>query len=75
MDAKKTEITFTIAPDGTVSFEVEGVKGPDCLELTKGIEEELGVVTARDKTSEYYEVEEVAEQTVSLDDGSGGDGR
>ena len=58
--ADKTEIEFTIGPDGDVSFEVKGVKGPDCQDLTRGLEEELGVVTARRKTAEYYE--EVSEE-------------
>ena len=65
--ATKTEIVFDIAPDGSVTFEVKGAKGPECLDLTKGIEDELGVVVSREKTSEYYEdsVEESA--VVTLD--------
>ena len=69
MDAKKTEIAFRIAPDGGVTFEVRGVKGPDCLALTQEIEDELGVVTAREKTSEYYEEAATEDRAVvSLDD-------
>jgi hypothetical protein len=68
VDAKKTEIAFSIAPDGTVTFEVKGVKGPDCLELTKEIEEELGVVVSRQNTSEYYEAPVEQDEVVSLEE-------
>ena len=68
MDAKKTEIAFQIGPDGTVTFEVKGVKGADCLDLTREIEEELGVVIQRDKTSEYYEAPLQDDQVVHLEE-------
>jgi hypothetical protein len=68
MDAKKTEIAFKIGLDGAVTFEVKGVKGADCLELTKDIEEELGVVVSREKTSEYYEEPVKDEQVISLEE-------
>ena len=37
-------IKFTIRQDGTVTEEVMGVVGTDCENLTKRIEERLGVV-------------------------------
>lgn len=49
------KVTVTIAPDGTTSIEVEGVKGKGCLELTRDIERALGKVTEDKKTSEYRE--------------------
>lgn len=66
MGATKHEITFTIDEDGSVQFEVTGVKGPRCLEITKELEKELGDVMEQRKTGEYYEevVEEIT--TVSL---------
>ena len=72
LKADKTSIDFTIHPDGSVSFEVKGTKGADCLELTREIEEELGLVTSREKTSEYYE-ESVSEQDQVLVAGAEGD--
>ncbi len=55
--ADKLEIDFTIDDDGNVSFEVKGVKGKKCLEITKEIEEALGVVVNREHTGEYYQQE------------------
>lgn len=55
--AKKHEIEFTIDDNGNVSFEVKGIKGKRCLEVTKEIEEVLGIVVNREHTSEYYQTE------------------
>ena len=49
------KVTVTIAPDGTTSIEVEGVKGKGCVELTRDIEKALGSVSKDTKTSEYRE--------------------
>lgn len=53
--AEKFEIDFTIDDNGNVSFEVKGLKGKKCLEVTKDIEEALGVVVNREHTGEYYQ--------------------
>ena len=60
--AKKRDIVITIGPDGNVQLTVEGVAGPDCMDFTKFLEDELGDVTERTHTSEYYcNTEEVVE--------------
>ena len=51
----KRELVIQIAPDGTISLEVKGVPGPDCIEFTKALEEALGEVVQRERTSEYYQ--------------------
>jgi len=51
----KRELVIQIAPDGTISLEVKGVKGGECLDFTKFLEEALGDVIEREKTSEYYQ--------------------
>jgi hypothetical protein len=56
--ATKQEIEFTINPDGSVSIEVKGAKGKSCTELTREIEEALGIIKNRTYTSEYYQQEE-----------------
>lgn len=56
--ATKRDIIITIGPDGGVDIKVEGVGGKDCLDFTKFLEEELGDVTERQFTSEYFQVEE-----------------
>ena len=48
------EIKLKVMPNGEVRIEVRGVRGPECLELTKFLEEELGLVTERVRTEEHY---------------------
>jgi hypothetical protein len=42
-------------PDGRVVAEVEGEKGPKCLELTKFMDELLGDPESLEKKQSYYE--------------------
>ena len=49
-------IKFTIRQDGTVTEEVMGVVGNECENLTKKIEERLGVVERVEHKAEYYQV-------------------
>jgi len=59
----KQELEITIDDDGNVTIKVVGVAGPDCLKLTKEIEEALGVVTDRQRTNDFYqEKPQVGEQ-------------
>ena len=53
--AQQETIKFTIRQDGTVTEEVMGVVGTDCENLTKRIEERLGVVERVEHKPEYYE--------------------
>lgn len=62
--AKKRDIIITIGPDGNVQLTVEGVAGPDCIDFTKFLEDELGDVTERTHTSEYYCESESQVETV-----------
>ena len=59
-------IKFTIRQDGTITEEVMGVVGNDCENLTKRIEERLGVVERVEHTPEYYEQKQTTEENVSL---------
>jgi len=54
-------LKFTIRQDGTVTEEVMGVVGNDCENLTKRIEERLGVVEKVEHKPEYYQVVELEE--------------
>lgn len=49
------EIEISISPRGEVQFQVKGVKGGACLDLTRSLEASLGTVEDRQLTSEYYE--------------------
>ena len=59
-------IKFTVKQDGTVTEEVIGVVGNDCENLTKRIEERLGVVEKVEYKSEYYEQKQTTEENVTL---------
>ena len=51
----KQQIEFVIKPDGSVEERVMGVSGPDCEKITEAIEDALGKVTDRERTSEFYD--------------------
>ena len=48
-------IKFTIKQDGTVTEEVIGAVGNECENLTRNIEEKLGVVQTVEHKPEYYQ--------------------
>ena len=52
---EKQTIKFSISQDGSVTEEVIGVTGTQCLDLTEKIEEQLGTVTWRKETPDYYQ--------------------
>jgi hypothetical protein len=58
--AEKQELEICIAHDGTVTINVQGAKGKACLELTRDIEEALGVVVEREKKPSFYEEDKEA---------------
>jgi len=64
----KKDLVITIGPDGEVTIEVQGAAGPECLDLTKFLEDELGEVTDRQLSSAYYQEEEEG-VTISIDGG------
>jgi hypothetical protein len=55
--AQKHEIQIDIDDNGNVSFQVKGVKGKKCLEITKELEAALGIVKTQEKTAEFYQTE------------------
>ncbi len=59
-------LEFIIHPDGRVEEKVTGIQGMSCSEVTRQIEEKLGLVMAQERTSEYYaQVMTQAESTIS----------
>ena len=54
-------IKFTIKQDGTVTEEVIGVVGNECENLTRNIEEKLGVVQRVEYKPEYYQAVTIEE--------------
>lgn len=51
----RQEIEITIDAKGEVSFTIKGVKGTACVDETKFLEDAIGEVRDRERTSEYYE--------------------
>ena len=54
---KSKEIEIVITENGEVEIEIHGVKGKKCIEFSKFLEDAIGEVKERKKTSEYYERE------------------
>jgi len=52
---KKQELDIHIASDGTVTINVLSEKGKSCLDLTRELEESLGVVLNRETKASFYE--------------------
>jgi hypothetical protein len=55
---KKQELDIQISSDGNVMINVQGAKGKTCLDLTKDLEESLGLVIKRETKSSFYERDE-----------------
>jgi hypothetical protein len=49
------ELEITIDNEGRVLVHVSGVKGEECLALTKNLENAVGDVQERSFSSDYYE--------------------
>ena len=64
--AKRRDLVITIDAEGNVQIQVEGVAGSSCVEMTKWLEDELGDVTEREFTGEYYQQETETEEDVSI---------
>ena len=61
------EIEVFIDASGEVKYEVRGVKGKKCLDLTKELETDLGGnILLREETSEMHEQE--VEQALNVDE-------
>ena len=59
-------IKFTIRQDGTVTEEVMGTVVNECENLTKRIEERLGIVQSVEHKPEYYQQKVTTEEDVTL---------
>jgi len=55
------EFNITIGADGSVEVHVKGYKGRSCTEAVKLFEQIVGEIKAEQKTSEFYEPEELVQ--------------
>ncbi len=62
--AERHDLNIVITESGDVEIQVQGISGPKCLKTTKVIEEELGEILWRERTSEYYKKETNIEDDV-----------
>ena len=56
---RKQDIEIIISPAGEVTFTIKGVKGSSCVQETEFLEDAVGVVLERERTSEYFEQAEL----------------
>lgn len=62
--ALKREMKINIGPDGNITIEVIGVGGPECLEFSEFLEQELGEVVERERTAEFYQQSDMGQHVV-----------
>lgn len=53
--SQKQELEISISDKGEVTINVIGAKGKKCMDMTKELEDSLGVVTSFERKNEYYE--------------------
>ena len=56
--SKKEELEISISNTGEVTINVIGAKGKSCIDMTKDLEESLGIIKKKKKKSEFYQQEE-----------------
>jgi hypothetical protein len=61
---KRQEITVTIDQNGQATVSVNGIDGPGCEAATEALEQALGAVRSRERTSEYYQARQQQAPTV-----------
>jgi hypothetical protein len=62
--SEKQELEIAISDTGEVTINVLGSKGKKCIDMTKELEDSLGVVTNFEKKPEFYEQETSGSDTV-----------
>jgi len=64
----KNELIVFISPEGKVMLEVDGIRGPSCLDVTKALEESLGRVTERKKKPAFHAEETLEAVSLSCEE-------
>ena len=54
------QIKVVVEKNGKLSIEVQGVSGARCLSLTEFLEKEVGEVSERERTREYFQKGKIA---------------
>lgn len=53
--ARKEELEISISNTGEVTINVIGVKGKSCVDMTRDLEESLGIMKYFERKSEFYQ--------------------
>lgn len=62
--SKKEELEISISHTGEVTINVIGTKGASCIDMTKELEESLGILKSMEKKSEYYQQEDTLNTSI-----------
>lgn len=62
----REELEISISNTGEVTINVLGHKGKSCLNMTKDLEESLGIIKAIEKKPEFYQQEEKSSTSIYL---------
>ena len=62
--SKKEELEISIPHTGEVTINVIGAKGASCIDMTKELEESLGILKSMEKKSEYYQQEDTLNTSI-----------
>ena len=55
---KKEELEISISNTGEVTINVIGAKGKSCIDMTKELEESLGIIKSFERKSEFFQQDE-----------------
>lgn len=56
--SKKEELEISISNTGEVTINVIGAKGKSCIDMTKKLEESLGIIKSFERKSEFFQQDE-----------------
>lgn len=56
--SKKEELEISISSTGEVTINVIGAKGKSCIDMTKELEESLGIIKSFERKSEFFQQDE-----------------
>lgn len=62
--SKKEELEISISNTGEVTINVIGAKGKSCIDMTKDLEESLGIIKSFEKKSEFYQADDTQNTSI-----------
>lgn len=62
--SKKEELEISISNTGEVTINVIGAKGKSCINMTKDLEESLGIIKNFEKKSEFYQEDDTQNTSI-----------